>query len=210
MADKYEDAQVEGTDLSAVQPSAVPANVQFIIDDAEEADWAIPANKYDLIHTRVLLGCFEDFRHIIHQSFKHIKPGGWFESQEIYNRPYCDDDTMPPDWAIVKWADFLDEAAEENGRPLGIAHKLKGWYEAAGFVDVQEKVFKLPINSWPRDPHLKNLGIWWGENLLLGAQAFSLAYFSRVLGWSKNEIEVNEAILLPFHFDTGFFAGEFF
>jgi metalloendopeptidase OMA1, mitochondrial len=52
-----------------------------MIDDATEEDWLYPPDTFDYIHTRVLLGCFEDFRKIIDKSFSYIKPGGWMESQ---------------------------------------------------------------------------------------------------------------------------------
>ena len=52
------------------------------------------------------------------------------------------------------------------------------------------RVFKAPLGRWPRDPGMKDLGHWWNENMVLGLQGFSLAYFSRILGWSAEEIEV--------------------
>jgi hypothetical protein len=76
------------------------------------------------------------------------------------------------------------------GRPIRIANKLKRWYEQAGFEDVHEEVFKLPVNLWPKDPRYKMLGKFWRNSLLEGLQGFSLAYFSRAFGWTKDEIEV--------------------
>lgn len=190
MGDAYPNAIIEGTDLSPIQPTAVPENVQFIIDDAENPDWAVPNDHYDYIHTRELLGCFRDFRTIIAQGFKHTKPGGWMESQEAHTTLFSDDNTIPPDWAFKEWLQYVDDAAMAADRPLRIGNKLKRWYVEAGFVDVQEKVYKLPLNAWPRDPEMKMLGRWWQENFLLGLQGFSLAYFSREFGWSKTEIEV--------------------
>lgn len=42
MGDEFPDAEVEATDLSPIQPSSVPVNVHFFIDDATEDDWAVP------------------------------------------------------------------------------------------------------------------------------------------------------------------------
>jgi SAM-dependent methyltransferase len=190
MGDTYPDAIVEATDLSPIQPTDVPTNLRFIIDDAEQEDWAIPQNHYDYIHTRLLMGCFKDFRTIIQQGFKHTKPGGWMESQDLMHPPFCDDGTMPEDWPFKEWSETMDQASIDANRPLCIANKLKTWYIEAGFVDVQEKVIKLPINSWPRNKLLKAMGKHWAENLLAGLQGFSLALFSRVFGWNKTEIEV--------------------
>lgn len=117
------------------------------------------------------------------------------ESQEIMPTPYCDDGTMPPDWPFLDWTRTSDEAAMEADKPLRIANKLKRWYEAHGFVDVQEKVFRLPLNPWPKDQHLKTLGTMYEENWLAGLQGFSMAPFSRILNWTKTEIEVKSLVL---------------
>lgn len=112
------------------------------------------------------------------------------ESQDLMHPPFCDDGTMPEDWPFKEWSETMDQASIDANRPLCIANKLKTWYIEAGFVDVQEKVIKLPINSWPRNKLLKAMGKHWAENLLAGLQGFSLALFSRVFGWNKTEIEV--------------------
>ena len=61
MGDEFPKAEIQATDLSSIQPSSVPQNVHFYIDDASEEDWAVPSDYFDYIHTRVLLGCFADF-----------------------------------------------------------------------------------------------------------------------------------------------------
>ncbi|KAI9846906.1 MAG: hypothetical protein M1837_003518 [Sclerophora amabilis] len=208
MADTFPEAEVIGTDLSATQPDWVPDNVHFVVDDATEEDWLYPSDHFDLIHSRLLLGCFEDFRDIIRKGFKYTKPGGWMESQEPMSMAYCDDGTMPEDWTFNEWSKIGDDAAMSHGKPLRIANKLKRWYEQAGFVDVHEVMFKIPMNPWPKDPTYKNLGrvrryilIFHEQctkllfqiselNWLQGIQAMCLAWFHRVHGWTKDEIEV--------------------
>ncbi len=71
---------------------------------------------------------------------------------------YCDDGTMAPDYPYSEWLRTIDDAAMRLGKPLRIANKFKKWMEAAGFVDVHEEIFKVPVNPWPRDPHLKDVG----------------------------------------------------
>ncbi|KAN0122805.1 S-adenosyl-L-methionine-dependent methyltransferase [Hyaloscypha variabilis] len=190
MGDAHPNAIIEGTDLSPIQPTDVPENVKFLIDDAEQEDWAVPEDYYDYIHTRFMMGCFQDFPGIIKQGFKHTKPGGWMESQDLMHPPFCDDGTMPDDWPFKEWSETMNTASKQANRPLTVAHKLKRWYIEAGFEDVHEIVIKLPINSWPRHKHPKTLGKYWAENLLAGLQGFTLGLFSRELNWSKTEIEV--------------------
>ncbi|ORY11996.1 S-adenosyl-L-methionine-dependent methyltransferase [Clohesyomyces aquaticus] len=189
MAKLYPSAYITGTDLSPIQPERIHPNLHFVIDDANEDDWML-SHLQDYIHTRILMGCFEDFREIIAKSFRNLKPGGWMESQETYPTVYCDDNTMPPDYAFAEWTKTQDQAAMTIGKPLRIANKLKRWYEQAGFVDVHEEVYKLPINSWPRDPQFKMLGHFHQINLLDGLQALSLRPFQEGLNWTIDQIEV--------------------
>jgi len=188
--DEFPNAQIHGTDLSPIQPTDVYDNVHFFIDDASEEDWAVEPASYDYIHTRVLLGSFGDFRDIIRKSFYYTKPGGYMESQEIFPTPFCDDGTMPDDWPFLEWSKYFDQAATMAGRPVRMAHKLKRWYEEAGFVDVQEKIIRMPINPWTKDKHSKTLGKLSEANLIDGLGAFTLGPFSRMFGWNSTEIEV--------------------
>lgn len=150
----------------------------------------MPPNSLSYIHTRTLLGSFTDFRDIVRKAFRYVEPGGWFESQEIYPSVYCDDGTMPADWPMLHWAKMQDDAAMNMGRPLRIANKLKRWYQEQGFINVKEEVFKVPMNPWPKDPQFKLIGRFHERNMLDGLQGFSLAFFHRGLGWTKEEIEV--------------------
>lgn len=59
MADKFPDAIVKGTDLSPIQPSWVPPNCIFEIDDYNK-DMEYN-DAFDLIHTRELLGTVPDW-----------------------------------------------------------------------------------------------------------------------------------------------------
>lgn len=168
----------------------IPENVKFIIDDASEEDWLIKPNSHNYIHTRMMSGSFEDFREVIRKAFRYLKPGAWMGSEEYMAALYCDDGTMGPDYAFAEYTDLINKAAMNIGRPLLIANKLKRWYEQAGFVDVHEEVYKLPINPWPKDPQSKLLGRFNETHMLDGLQGFSLALLQRGLGWTQDEIEV--------------------
>lgn len=189
MGDLYPSALIEGTDLSPIQPTCAPPNVFFIIDDASQSDWAVPDNHYDYIHERILAGSFESFGDILKTAFKHLKEGGWMESQEVDIIARCDDESMAPDWPFLKWCQLICETSVKCNRRLDITAQLKQWYEEAGFVDVQEVVYKIPIGRWKEQAESQDLGRWWMENLLNGLQGFSLALLHRELDWSRDKIE---------------------
>ncbi|KAK6212228.1 hypothetical protein QIS74_10182 [Colletotrichum tabaci] len=101
MGDEYPEAEVTGIDLSPIQPAYVPVNVSFIIDDAE-AEWLYPDNSIDYIHIRHMGPAIKNWTKLFAQAFRALKPGGWIEIQELKFDFCCDDDTMPPTYALSK------------------------------------------------------------------------------------------------------------
>jgi hypothetical protein len=138
-----------------------------------------------------MLGTAPDFKEVIKRAYYNLEPGGWMESQELWPKAGCDDGTMPDNHLLVEWASLQDEAAMKGDPPgpLRIADKLRRWYKETGFVDVEQEIFKIPINGWPREPRLHLLGKWWGQHLCEGLNGFSMRYFTQVLGWDAMEVE---------------------
>jgi metalloendopeptidase OMA1, mitochondrial len=156
-------------------------------------DWDYPKD-FDFIHTRVTLGCWADMKtELIQRAFAHLKPGGWLECQEVLAMPVCDDDTMPPNHAFLRWCQDTAEASAVANRQMLIGPELKQWMIEAGFVDVQQVVFKLPLNGWPKDRLPKHIGMMWQRNLLIGLSGFSLALLHRIKGRSMEDIEVSNS-----------------
>lgn len=150
-------------------------------------------SDFDFIHTRVTIGCWSDMkRQIIQRAFDHLQPGGWLECQEVPSTLDCDDDTLTESHGFQRWAKELDAAAHVADRQTNVAPELKDWMREVGFVDVQEMVFKIPVNGWPKEVRLKHVGMMWQRNLLEGLSGFSLGFFNRFRGKSVEEIEVSE------------------
>lgn len=59
-ASLHPSAKVIGTDLSPIQPSLVPPNLQFEIDDCCD-EWIYAPKIFDFIHVRGLYGCVADW-----------------------------------------------------------------------------------------------------------------------------------------------------
>lgn len=151
--------------------------------------------KFDYIHTRVTAGCWSSFEtQVARQAFDHLEPGGWFESQEFDAAIQCDDDTLDEDSALFHWYRDLQVAAEILDRPLLLTAQLKGVYQRVGFVDIKERVFKVPINGWPKDERYKQLGRMWERNLLEGLSGFSFHLFNRAFGRTMAQIEVSHYV----------------
>ncbi|KAL7268687.1 hypothetical protein RUND412_008680 [Rhizina undulata] len=190
MADMYPTAQVLGTDLSPIQPCLVPTNLHFEIENSEDT-WPYEFDCFDFVHFRHMVGAIADWKKLIKQAFHHIKPGGWIEAQDFLPQPSCDDGTFGPENALFHWQMLIEEAGIKYGRHIVYADKFKEWFEEAGFVDVEERIFQVPNNPWPADRKLKEIGMYQQANLLDGLQAISIGLFTRALEWSQEEAEVS-------------------
>ena len=77
-ADKYLDCSVIGTDISLIQPTRVPPNLQFEVDDYNK-EWTCNANFFDFVHIRWLTGTVKDWHTLYKEAYRCCKPGGWIE-----------------------------------------------------------------------------------------------------------------------------------
>jgi hypothetical protein len=55
---------------------------------------------------------------------------------------------------------------------------------AAGFENVVETLYKVPMGGWASDPKLRELGRWTLLGFDIGLEGHALATFTRVLGVS--------------------------
>ncbi|QUC16381.1 uncharacterized protein UV8b_00622 [Ustilaginoidea virens] len=188
MGDKLSHVEVVGIDISPIQPSFVPPNVSFVIDDLE-LEWADP-HPYDFIFGRMLVGSIGDWPNFIRQSFENLKSGGWLELQDIVMLPQCADGTMKEGSSIKKWGDTMLEPCAVLQRYGDSALRYKQQMIDAGFTNVTEVQYRWPTNTWPRDAHDRELGFWSYHNIVGGLSGLSLALFTRSLGWSAYRVEV--------------------
>ncbi|KAM0547770.1 hypothetical protein ACHAPJ_010231 [Fusarium lateritium] len=187
-ADQHPEAQVIGVDLSPIQPSLVPPNCLFEIDDLEkEWTWTEP---FDFVFARTMTGSFADVEGFIKNAYDNIEPGGYLEMQDLTYPITCDDGTLPSNSQILRSGQLSIEASAKLGRAINLAPKYKNFFEKAGFTDVVERQFKWPINEWPKDKHYKDLGRWSYANINNGLEGLLLALFTRLLGWTADEVQV--------------------
>lgn len=187
-ADEHPETQVIGVDLSPIQPSFVPPNVSFYIDDIE-AEWTYN-NPFDFIYMRMLSASIQDWPKLFGQAYQNLTPGGWIELHDPVYPMCCDDGTLTEDSAVRRWSELMAEAADKMGSRLDSALTCPQQLRDAGFTNVVQRVFKWPMNTWPKDPKHKELGAWGLENIMQGLQALSLALFTRALGWKPDELEL--------------------
>ncbi|KAJ6442297.1 methyltransferase domain-containing protein [Purpureocillium lavendulum] len=188
LADEHPETHVTGVDLSPIQPSFVPPNVTFYIDDLEDT-WTF-TNKFDFIYSRMLTASISDWPKFLQQSYDNLNPGGWIELLDVHLQLQSDDKSVPAGCPVAQWGDLMLEAAAKLNRPLDSMTFYRQQLIDIGYTNVTERVFKWPTNSWPRDARHKELGMWTLENLGNGLSGLSMALFTRALGWSAEELEV--------------------
>ncbi|KAL2202620.1 S-adenosyl-L-methionine-dependent methyltransferase [Sarocladium strictum] len=189
-ADQFPNAHVIGTDISPIQPSWVPPNCEFTLDDAQ-LDWTWPADHFDYIHIRDLYGSIGDWSDLYSKAFRHLKPDGWFEDLELDIRAHSDVVT-DPEHIYHRWNRVFQEAGEKMGKTfkIGIGSRMHDLMNEAGFVDVTEKKFRLPMSGWPLDPKLKEIGQYVQLFVDGGLEGFGLFLLTQIMGWQYEECQV--------------------
>ncbi|KAK0114266.1 hypothetical protein ONS95_013763 [Cadophora gregata] len=189
-ADEHPEAKVRGIDISPDQPSYVPPNASFEIDDLEEP-WHF-SEKFDYIHCRMMTGSFANWPKFFDQAFysRNTTPGGYIEVSDICFPVLTDDNSFPEDSALQSWAQQQLKGSKIIGRPLDAAKNHQAELQRVGYTDVTVKHFIWPMNRWPKDEKYKELGTWNCENFTAGVSGFSLALYTRVLGWTPEQLEV--------------------
>ncbi|KAK5054452.1 hypothetical protein LTR84_001342 [Exophiala bonariae] len=186
-ADEFPHSAVLGTDLSPIQPSYVPPNCSFEVDDFDQP-WSF-TQKFDVVHGRMLAGSLGDPKALLRQSFEALKPGGWIELQDFAFPVRADDGTMAGT-AFERLNESLMKALQLLGRDGGWAAQYAEFMSHAGFVNVVETRYKWPQNHWPKDKDLKMIGQWNMFNTLDGIHGFSARLCTKVLGMSVEEVEL--------------------
>jgi len=69
VADEYLKADVQGIDLSPIQPELVPPNARFMFEDAEST-WVHKADSLNYIHIRHMTSGIKDWSKLLAQAYR--------------------------------------------------------------------------------------------------------------------------------------------
>lgn len=186
-ADLHPSADVIGIDLSPIQPSFVPPNCRFEVDDINK-EWTFGENTFDFIHIRYMTGTVPDWPELLRKAQRHLKSGGWIEHVELWGDARCDDGTLRADSPLVTWVGLFKEVGKILGKPF--FWNSANAFKKAGLENVTEHVVKVPIGTWPKDRDLKQWGAWNRQYLLQGLEGFGLRALTELLGWEYEKAQV--------------------
>lgn len=145
--------------------------------------------KFDYIHSRMLMAGIRDWSKYFKQTWDNLKPGGWMEVQEVLF-PVCSvDDPVPRDSPLLKFSQLALEAAAKIGIDMTIAPRFKESLAEQGFVNIRREAIKWAIGTWSKGKEEKNIGRWTRENTRQFITPMATTLFTKNLGWSTDQVE---------------------
>jgi len=167
--------------------------VYFEVDDIEEP-WTF-TRPFDFIHGKWLAGSIRDWPRLMQQCRDNVNPGGWVEFMDWDYTPRLADGSIEVrDNYVKKWHHIMMNGCEvKTGASASPGPLLKDLMTNAGFEDIKETVFKVPVGAWPRDKKLKEVGRFYRSSLEDGLDAISLRILTTFLGWDPLEAKVLNA-----------------
>lgn len=154
MASRYPGAQITGIDISKIQSSLVPGNVNFLIGDIEEP-WDIDDGYADFIHMRDITGGIRDWPALVAQAYRKLKLGGLLEMTEIRTTPHDFDGKFEDAVLCPSYTKLFKSLYEKANMDFDPSPKFPEWLHEAGFENVTQRMELLPIGTWAKDPRLR-------------------------------------------------------
>lgn len=97
---------------------------------------------------------------------------------------------MPADYGLSEFLTNLYHGFSALGYDLLSLEKNKARLADAGFTNLRELVWKVPVGVWPKDKLMKEVGMYNREVLAEALQGVSMGAYTRGLGWTPAEVEV--------------------
>ena len=105
----------------------------------------------------------------------HLKPGGWFELQELPLPMLPRRIPCSPITPLRNSGSYISGGLAELGVNFNVTLLLADMMRAAGFVNVTTRIFRVLIGRWPKNKVLKLVGFYIGARVFIdGLQPIAL------------------------------------
>ncbi|KAL0465249.1 S-adenosyl-L-methionine-dependent methyltransferase [Neurospora intermedia] len=189
-ADAFPNCNVIGTDISPIQPSWVPPNIRFEIDDYNK-EWTYKPDFFDFIHVRWLSGTVKDWLAFYKDAYRCCKPGGYIEHMDTHGTIQSDDGSIDETvHALGQWGPIWHEAGRRIGQVLIPAAMMESAMKEAGFVNIVVKDYKVPISPWSKDKKMNDVGLYFYAVMNQDLDGVLQFMFGKVMGWTTEEIGI--------------------
>lgn len=179
-----------GTDVNDFQRESPVSNCSFVRHDAEKEAWDF-GHKFDYIHMRYVLTCFNDTKTVIQRAYDSLNPGEYMELYDVFFG-MVDFDGTAEGAVYARWNRLVSQGERAIGRDLDKAARYPQWCREAGFVDVEEQRLPQPVGPWARDRRMKAMGRLALQNQL-GLISGALVRFLELAGLSRELVAVRAA-----------------
>ncbi|KAH7016184.1 uncharacterized protein B0I36DRAFT_388887 [Microdochium trichocladiopsis] len=119
-----------------------------------------------------------------------LEPRGWIELQDPGTPSVSNNGTLKDRSPLWQYNRRFIQSAKNLSRPIHLAADHDERLKDAGFINVERKVFKWPINIWPKNPKHREVGLWTLANIEGNLETISIALITRGLGITREEVEV--------------------
>ena len=141
------------------------------------------------MHGRYICAFLSDPPRLLRRAFAALRPGGHVEIMETLMALEAVDDSLRGH-QLARWTGLVRDGLRRIGRdPLRLVH-VKRWMADAGFVAIEERRLAVPVNPWARGREQKIRGALMMTNLLEVCHGITMNVFTKVWGWSPEEVEV--------------------
>ena len=114
-----------------------------------------------------------------------MESGGYIEQTEVEIQPLCDDRSGVSTSHIQQAADTAAKLSEAWGQEFNITRDMKRMIVEAGFEDVQEFRYKLPLGPWATDVKAREIGNRFEYYYKTGLQGWMMKPCTQALGVSS-------------------------
>ena len=114
---------------------------------------------------------------------------------------------MPADAPLSKWGPMIIECGEKSGRPFNTIEFMAESIKAAGFTNLQERDFKVPLGAWAKHPVLKESGRLYKQQALAGLEGYVLyllTNYGSPKPWTAEEVQICAFVLATIRDYWGF------
>lgn len=108
--------------------------------------------------------------------------GGYIEHTEVEIILRCDDDTRHPQSRLEALAEMEPAMTAAHGNEFDPTRNMAEFMREAGFTDVKEHRFKLPLGWWSTDPKYKEIGRFFERYFKTGMQGWLMQVYTKNMG----------------------------
>ncbi|KAG9093581.1 hypothetical protein FRC06_011457 [Ceratobasidium sp. 370] len=203
---KFPGVGIISIDVVPTIPHQPRANLQYEVYDIHEG--IIEADEtFDIVHARHSIGMVMDWRSLLKDMHRVLRPGGLFVFEEIYPQLTLPEERVPalegPASRSARLFEDLRSILSKRGVLLEESRDIDAWLNpgnelwgsqpASGFHSIIHRVWEMPINGfWHPDPAMEEVGILMGLNVCQFVESTRPVFLSAGLTGSEYDKWAND------------------